>query len=1075
MSRKVCLLLVMTSLLMSLALFHYVRKFENLNAQSEFNDITANGIASIQARIDSYSQILTGIGAHLSVAGDVSRTQYTDYMAGLDLAKQYPGLLAVNFVTSATADDVAGLETGLSRRYGREITVQPQTATAEKMIVTRVAPEQGNEGVIGLDVSFETGRRMALNRARATRGYALSPRILLVQDETRQPGFLLARAVYERDAVAGTVQTQEGAFLGWVTAPFVGASVFVGTTSQMEQNYNLVAFDANSPDPEAIIYNSLTGSDAAGYYERSYNLALNGRLWHLKFVSTPAFDARFHSYLPLAAMAIGLMLTALLALALKYNDLRSRALAQVAEKRARQLGASEEENRALLDSTVSVVIVLDGQGCIAFPNAAAERLFKQKAVDFIGRDFGDFVVLKPGNRTKGYNAEGFSGDGEVLLLDVETTGWTSADGEEQTTAILRDVTEQIAARREVETVRSRYDLALAGAEIGIFELDLETGKSIVSASWHKIMGTTDITGEFDAQEHFHKRVHPDDLAHLMEANRRCIVGESKRTIAQYRIRFGSDWRWMCSDAVAVERDGAGRATRLVGAQTDVTELHHARNALETSEARFRMVLEEAPVGMALIDSEGKFKGANPALEKLSGYSAEMLLDRKGIDDLLSREDYIRMSADVRDIMTAGTAATYHNQFRIQTRSGEERWGLCNVSWIYDKNAKENVYIAQIVDITDQKKVEQIKSEFVATVSHELRTPLTSIKGALGLLGVTDAKTMSSGAQRLLEIARVNADRLAAIVNDILDLEKISSGGVVFEIENESLNGIVQSIIDEMHPFAVQHDNTLEIAGTDDEIIVRIDAGRTKQVLANLISNACKYSDPDTPVTVRFERVGDAAIVFVQNLGPSVPESFRAQIFDAFTQADGSDTRSKGGAGLGLNITRQIVARQGGRIGFESTPDGLTVFWFTCPLVKVDALVAPRDNVRVLRTVPGRLSILHVEDDHDFADVIKAGFGKAADITHAESLSQAHAVMKSGWWDVILVDWTLPDGNATSLLDVISQHQPQAKVVGLSAQNAPMDDPRVVLSMTKSQVEIDTIVEHVKTIGAGGNAPVGKRR
>ncbi len=1075
MSRKVCLLLVMMSLLMSMALFYYVRKFENLNAQSEFNGITADGIASIQARLDSYSQVLTGIAAHISVSEEVSRRQYTDYTAGLDLGEQYPGLLAVNVITSAAAEDVPALEAELSREYGREIAVQPQTDTVEKMIVTRVAPEQGNEGVIGLDLSFESGRRMAMNRARATRAYALSSRILLVQDETRQPGFLMTRAVYERDAVVGTALMQEGAFLGWVAAPFIGASVFAGTTSQMEQNYNLVAFDADSPDPEATIFSSFTESDTAGHYERGYNLSLNGRLWHLKFSSTPAFDARFNSYLPLAAMAIGLALTALLSLTLKYHNLRSRALAQVAEKRARQLGASEEEKRGLLESTVLVVIVLDSQGRIVFANAAAERLFNREETDFMGRDFDDFVILKPGPSNKGYNAEGFSANGKTLLLDVETTGWTSADGEEQTTAILRDVTEQIEARREVETVRRRYDLALAGAEIGIFELDLETGKSIVSESWHKIMGTTDITGNFDSQSHFHERVHPDDLAHLREANRRCIEGETKRTIAQYRIRFGADWRWMRSDAVAVERDGSGRATRLVGAQTDITALRHARNALETSEARFRMVLEEAPVGMALIGSDGQIISANPALEKWSGYSAEMLRDRKGVGDLLDREDFNRMSADVRDIMIAGSRATYQNQFRIQTRSGEKRWGLFNVSWTYDKNAKENVYIAQIVDITDQKKLEQIKSEFVATVSHELRTPLTSIKGALGLLGATDAKTMSSGAQRLLEIARVNADRLTTIVNDILDLEKISSGEVVFEIGNESLNDIVQSSINEMLPFAVQHDNTLELAGTDDGIIVRIDAGRTKQVLANLISNACKYSDPDTPVTVRVERVGDAAIVFVQNFGPGVPESFRAQIFDAFTQADGSDTRSKGGTGLGLNITRQIVARQGGRMGFESTTGGLTVFWFTCPSVKVDALVTPRDNVRVLRALPARLSVLHVEDDYDFADVIKAGFGKTADIVHAGNLSRALAVMKSKRWDVVLVDWTLPDGNATSLLDVISRHQPQAKIIGLSAQNAPMNDPRVILTMTKSQVEIDAIVEQVTTIGAGGYAPVGKQR
>ena len=335
--------------------------------------------------------------------------------------------------------------------------------------------------------------------------------------------------------------------------------------------------------------------------------------------------------------------------------------------------------------------------------------------------------------------------------------------------------------------------------------------------------------------------------------------------------------------------------------------------------------------------------------------------------------------------------------------------------------------------------------------------------------------MTAGAQRLLEIARVNADRLTAIVNDILDLEKISSGEVVFESENVCLNDLVTASVNEMGPFAQQHNNTLETVDAGNDMVVRIDAGRTRQVLANLISNACKYSDPDTPVTVRYERLGEQAIVFVQNFGPGVPESFRSQIFDAFTQADGSDTRSKGGTGLGLNITRQIVARQGGRVGFESKKDAVTVFWFTCPLVKVDALVPRRQKAKVQRPYTERLRILHVEDDHDFADVIKAGFGPTIDFVHAESISQARPLIELSHWDVVLVDWTLPDGNACELLAAVAEHQPQAKVVGLSAHTAPFEDARVVLNMTKSQVEIDVIVKQVRNLVTNSTGPAEKKR
>ncbi|MEQ6249959.1 CHASE domain-containing protein [Sulfitobacter sp. HNIBRBA3233] len=1037
------------------------------SANHQFRQIASENKSSIEMRLGDYSAVLASVATYLSVTETVSLRDYNEFIGGLNIEERYEGIRGISFVRAVSDAGIPFLEKGLSAEYERDIRVHPNTGNSERFILSRISPLAGNEAAIGLDLTFEEGRRRTLNEARATGEVMMSPRIALVQDEKQQIGFILVLAAYESGSPAFGADDDTGDFLGWVNAPFVAKELFTVASSAAAPNYHLRVYDREDMRSDALVYDNAPSLPHDGIFSQKFSLMINGQPLFLSYSSTPFFDGSVISYVPYLLALLGISIAALVAVIFKYSDLRSTALKEIAETRARQLGAREEENRSLLETTLSAVMILDGDGRIKISNEAANEMFVASHETLDGRDFGDLVSLKPGRQRKdGFNAEGTGPEGERLFLDVETNSWKSADGESRITAIVRDVTETIKARNEVDAVRRRYDLALGGAEIGIFEIDLSTGKSVVSETWHKIMGTEMIKEHFDHQEHFMSRVHPEDLPALLEADRRCIEGETARTMAEYRIRFGEEWRWMYSDAIAIERDERGHGTRLVGTQSDITEIHRARNALELSEERFRLVLADAPVGMALLDGAGNFKDANIALEKLCGYRKEQLLEDMKISDLVSEADFKKIHDDVAVMLKERKKTAYSTQAMLKSRSGEVRWGLINVSWTFDKNIGENVFIAQIVDISDQKKVEQIKSEFVATVSHELRTPLTSIKGALGLFSATEARNLGDAAARLIQIARVNADRLSMIVNDILDLEKISSGEVVFEIQNTSLGEIVTSSVSEMHPFAVQHHNTLEVEAPDGDLVVHIDANRTRQVLANLISNGCKYSDPDTPVVVRYERLATEAIIFVRNLGPGIPESFREKIFDAFTQLDGSDTRSKGGTGLGLNITRQIVARQSGRIGFESTPDGLTVFWFTVPLVNVDAILSREETAK--KTTPRKktLRVLHVEDDPDFAEVIRAGVGDMADFAHAPSLAVARRQIDAREWDIVLIDWSLPDGDGHALLDQIEADHPDTRVIVLSAANKEADHPKVELTLTKSQVEIEEIVELIRASSEG---------
>lgn len=241
------------------------------------------------------------------------------------------------------------------------------------------------------------------------------------------------------------------------------------------------------------------------------------------------------------------------------------------------------------------------------------------------------------------------------------------------------------------------------------------------------------------------------------------------------------------------------------------------------------------------------------------------------------------------------------------------------------------------DISERKAVEKAKNEFIATVSHELRTPLTSIKGALGLLQVQLKDVDTNGADRLIEIASSNSERLVSLVNDILDMEKISAGSMAHDAKPERLSDIMALASKHTETYASQWDVQLSVEAPEGEQDIWTDKKRTIQVLSNLLSNACKFAHSGTTVRLCAEFLPDCAKISVINQGIGIQEEFREKVFQPFSQADSSDTRQRGGTGLGLNISRQLIESMGGQIGFESEPDKETVFWFTCPLAKGDEI------------------------------------------------------------------------------------------------------------------------------------------
>lgn len=223
-----------------------------------------------------------------------------------------------------------------------------------------------------------------------------------------------------------------------------------------------------------------------------------------------------------------------------------------------------------------------------------------------------------------------------------------------------------------------------------------------------------------------------------------------------------------------------------------------------------------------------------------------------------------------------------------------------------------------------------KSEFLSVVSHELRTPLTSIQGSIGLIRSGASSELPGGTEPLAEIAYNNCERLSALIDDILDMEKIESGKMEFRMDRLEVVSLIREAIEANKGYGNTYRVTFVSDDMPDEVHVTGDKDRLMQVLSNLMSNAAKFSPPGEQVMLSLAREDGTVRVSISDKGPGIPASFRDKIFDKFTQSDSTDTREVGGTGLRLSISKAIVEHHGGEIDYESKVGSGSTFYFTLP-------------------------------------------------------------------------------------------------------------------------------------------------
>jgi PAS domain S-box-containing protein len=370
-------------------------------------------------------------------------------------------------------------------------------------------------------------------------------------------------------------------------------------------------------------------------------------------------------------------------------------------------------------------------------------------------------------------------------------------------------------------------------------------------------------------------------------------------------------------------------TFVISTHEDITERKRDEKRVKDSEARLRGLFENAPEGMFFKDADGRYVMVNQSFADRMGTDDISKIIGKTVFDIFPKHDAEKYRLD--DILCMYTRQVSTRELEVIQPDGDHIIQTAIKFPIVSEDGSVTGVGGIDVDITELKKLDRMKNEFVSTVSHELRTPLTSIKGSLGLMNESTLGNMTDNAKSMVDIAHKNTDRLINLVNDLLDMEKLVSDGIKYDFEFLDLSNLVTEAVESDHDFIAEHAEKFITTDIANEIKVSGDAKRLKQVIANLLSNAIKFSPDGGEIKVAVSCCKIAAKVSFTDHGVGIDDKFKDHIFERFAQIDSSDSRKNSGTGLGLNISKLIIEKHGGEIGLDSKPGVGSTFFFTLPL------------------------------------------------------------------------------------------------------------------------------------------------
>jgi len=630
-----------------------------------------------------------------------------------------------------------------------------------------------------------------------------------------------------------------------------------------------------------------------------------------------------------------------------YNRILGEEQAQRARARTERALAIERNFVSVtLDSIPALVAVLDTAGRVVRLNYPCMQLTGLSLADAVGRPFVE-EVLDDVDRawTAGRLREAASGQ----VSGPHETSWRTLDNRSRRVSwTLRplggpgddiqylivtgqDVTDQREVEKALLSSETRYSQVVENSLGFLFTCSLEGRLTSLNAFTAESLGyrIEDLIGRPVAE--FLDPAGVDEfregLGNLEAGGEWQGLVRMRRSDGAYRhIAFRSRRMQLPDNQPFVLNHGM-----------DMTEQYEAEQALREATRQRELILESVGDGIYGIDLEGRLTFINEAAGQILGYKPEQLTGRD-VHELIhhSHADGTLYSKTTSPIFLA---MRRREQIRMRDEVFLRQDGApipieYSASPLIEDGQVSGMVVA-FQDVSERRRLERMKDEFISTVSHELRTPLTSLRASLGLLSSGTLEAKPEKQRQMFDMAIGNCDRLVRLVNGILDFERLEKGQLALSRVPVYARDLLRKASESSSNAAIKA--RIEIRIDAEEVAVLADEKRILQVLNELLSNAIKFSPPETKVRLSAHRMGPEQVCFtVEDQGRGISREKLERIFDRFQQGDASDTRDIGGTGLGLALCRSLVEQHGGRIWAESDPGQGARFRFTLPTAEAAA-------------------------------------------------------------------------------------------------------------------------------------------
>ena len=536
-------------------------------------------------------------------------------------------------------------------------------------------------------------------------------------------------------------------------------------------------------------------------------------------------------------------------------------------------------------------------------------------------------------------------------------------------------------------------------------------------------------------------VHPDDFARCLEIY--VAAFDSRESFSmEYRLRHASgEYRWIV-DQGTPRYDSQGEFLGYIGHCLDITDLKRTEDALRETTALTESILNAIPSPIFIKNRAGAYIGGNAALSAFLGRPKEEYLG-KGVFELYTEEDARKYFDMDEALMAADGVQTY--DYRLTNKNGETREVLFSKAATHDVAGKVNGIVGVVTDITERIRAEEelikardaaeaanrAKSEFLANMSHELRTPMN---GVLGMLQLLMMEELSAGQQMYTHKAFESAHRLLSLLNDVLDFSRIEAGVLAFRQEPFQVGDILAATTDVFGHICARKGLALHIKADPGLPAAMLgDEARIRQIVFNLVGNAVKFT-MQGEVSVEAwhrDRQGQrpgTLYITVADTGVGIPEAKLDSVFDRFSQADSSYTRSFEGAGLGLAIVRRIVEALGGSLCIDSEVGQGTAVTLAlpAPVAQPEAMGRPRDAAASTEEAMP-LRILLAEDEligQMGARVMLERMGHTV-VAVSDGRAAVEAVL-TGNFDCVLMDIQMPEMDGLEATRIIRGHSAPEK-------------------------------------------------